>query len=160
MYPYDKLHNGISKRYSIIGKYCGACPLKEGCLPKNYNKRSRFMFRSPYQDEIDKVKKRQKTAHFKNKLYERQWKIEGLFAEAKQNHGLCRTQYRGIQKFQIQCYMTALVQNIKRIIRLILLFLYIFYEKNEIENNIYSFFKYIKFLNKSGVCSQLQIDWM
>jgi hypothetical protein len=30
------------------------------------------------------------TAHFRKKLYERQWKIEGLFAEVKQNHGLRR----------------------------------------------------------------------
>jgi len=48
--------------------------------------------------------------------------------------------------------MTVLAQNIKRIISFILLFLFIFYEKN----NIHLLFKYIKFLNKSRICSWLQ----
>ncbi|MGI4775370.1 MAG: transposase [Janthinobacterium lividum] len=39
----------------------------------------------------------------------RQWKIEGLFAKAKENHCLRRAKYRGINKFQIQCYMIALI---------------------------------------------------
>lgn len=45
---------------------------------------------------------------------ERSWKIEGIFAEAKENHGLDRARYRGRAKMQIQAYMTAIVQNVKR----------------------------------------------
>jgi len=37
---------------------------------------------------VDLIRKRQTTAYFKSKLRERQWKIEGLSGEAKQNHGL------------------------------------------------------------------------
>jgi len=44
----------------------------------------------------------------------RKWTIEGLFAEAKQFHGLRRARYRGLQKVSIQALMTAMVQNIKR----------------------------------------------
>jgi hypothetical protein len=44
------------------------------------------------------------------------WKMEGLFAEAKQNHGLSRARYRGRSKVQIQAYLSATVQNLKRLI--------------------------------------------
>ena len=40
--------------------------------------------------------------------------MEGVFAEAKDNHGLDRARYRGRAKMQIQAYMIAIVQNIKR----------------------------------------------
>jgi hypothetical protein len=49
------------------------------------------------------------------------WKIDGLFAEAKDNHGLARAKYRGRAKVQIQAYLTATVQNLKRLVFLLLL---------------------------------------
>lgn len=52
-----------------------------------------------------------------SKLKERMWKIEGIFAEAKQLHGLSKARYRGIEKVQIQAYMVASVQNVKRLIK-------------------------------------------
>ena len=73
------------------------------------------MYRNPHQDEIDRVRWRQGTLHFKKKLIERSWKIEGLFAEAKVHHGLRKVKYRGLSKVQIQFYMTAMVQNFKRL---------------------------------------------
>jgi len=122
LYPYDKLEHGIIKRYRIKGGHCKTCTLRETCLPDKYQNRSRFIYRSPHQDEIDGVRFRQNTADFKNKLKERQWKIEGLFAEAKENYCLRRAKYRGIHKFQIQCYMIALVQNFKRLLSFIFVF--------------------------------------
>ena len=41
--------------------------------------------------------------------------MEGLFGEAKENHGLRRTKYRGLVNAQIQFYLTALTQNLKRV---------------------------------------------
>ena len=76
--------------------------------------RARFVYRSPHQDEIDKVRKRQTTPTFKKRLIERKWKVEGLFGEAKENHCLRRVKYRGLAKVQIQFFMIALAQNVKR----------------------------------------------
>ena len=56
---------------------------------------------------------------FGAKLAERMWKIEGLFAEAKQNHCLSRAKYRGRSKVQIQAYLCAIVQNLKRLLFLL-----------------------------------------
>ena len=55
---------------------------------------------------------------FRMTLSERMWKIEGLFAEAKQNHNLSRAKYRGTSKVQIQAYLSAIVQNLKRLVAL------------------------------------------
>jgi transposase len=40
---------------------------------------------------------------------------EHLFAEAKQNHGMDRARYRGLNPLQEQLYLTASVQNLKRL---------------------------------------------
>jgi hypothetical protein len=53
---------------------------------------------------------------FCQKISERMWKMEGLFAEAKQNHCLARAKYRGRPKVQIQAYLIAIVQNLKRLL--------------------------------------------
>jgi hypothetical protein len=37
-------------------------------------------------------------------------------AEAKQLHGLSRAKYRGRSKVQIQAYLCAIVQNLKRLL--------------------------------------------
>lgn len=44
--------------------------------------------------------------------------LQGLFAEAKQYHGLRRARYRRLNNVSIQALMTALAQNIKRITKL------------------------------------------
>jgi Transposase DDE domain len=53
---------------------------------------------------------------FKQNVSERMWKMEGLFAEAKQNDCLARAKYRGRTKVQIQAYLIAIVQNLKRLL--------------------------------------------
>lgn len=55
----------------------------------------------------------EKTEEFKKVLGGRQWKMERIFAEAKDDHGLSRARYRGRAKMQIQAYMTAKAQNLK-----------------------------------------------
>ncbi|MEW8645695.1 MAG: transposase [Candidatus Thiodiazotropha endolucinida] len=42
--------------------------------------------------------------------------MEGLFGEAKDNHCLRRTRYRGMANAQIQFYLTALTKNLKRVV--------------------------------------------
>ena len=55
---------------------------------------------------------------FGQKMSERMWKMEGLFAEAKQYHNLARAKYRGRRKVQIQAYLSAIAQNLKRLVAL------------------------------------------
>ena len=111
--PYEKTDRGI-KRYRIVGGLCRTCSLKESCLPEKQKHRARFLFRNPLQGEIDSVRRRMPTNTFIKKQIERKWKIEGMFAEAKDRHCLRRAKYRGRSKVQIQLYLTAIVQNLKR----------------------------------------------
>ena len=45
--------------------------------------------------------------------------MEGLFAEAKNFHGLGRARFRRRHNMQIQAYMIATVQNLKRMVRVL-----------------------------------------
>jgi hypothetical protein len=53
---------------------------------------------------------------FLERASERMWKCEVLFAESKQYHCLARAKYRGRSKVQIQAYLCAIVQNLKRLL--------------------------------------------
>lgn len=90
------------------------CPRRSRCLPNTQKHRARFVYRSPHQDEINRVRKRQTTHQFKRRQAERRWKIEGLFAEGKQYHNLRRTRYRGLSKVQIQFFLVAIALNCNR----------------------------------------------
>ncbi|MFT5303419.1 MAG: hypothetical protein ACI814_004238, partial [Mariniblastus sp.] len=88
---------------------------------KGYDKR--FILRNVNQELFEELTTQMNDPTFKQKMSERMWKIEGLFAEAKDNHGLARAKYRGRAKVQIQAYLTATVQNLKRLVFLLLLLL-------------------------------------
>ena len=77
------------------------------------------MLRSLDQDLFEQVQAKMEEPEFGKKLSERMWKMEGLFAEAKQNHCLSRAKYRGRSKVQIQAYLSAMVQNLKRLLFLL-----------------------------------------
>ena len=47
------------------------------------------------------------------------YKIERKFGEAKLGHGLSRCRYLGLLKFGMQAYFTALVLNLKRMVRIL-----------------------------------------
>lgn len=47
------------------------------------------------------------------------YKIERKFGEAKQGHGLGRCRYIGKMKFAYQALLTAMVLNLKRMVRLL-----------------------------------------
>ena len=115
LYPYEKIERGSVKRYRVTGGHCRACPIASRCLPDNLKFRARFVYRGIHQDEVEAVRRRQRTATFRQRLVERKWKIEGLFGEAKQNHSLRRARYRGLSKVQIQFFMTAIALNCKRV---------------------------------------------
>jgi len=116
LYPYEKAEKNSVKRYRVTGGHCRTCPTSEECLPDGQKHRARFVYRGLQQDEIEAVRRRQSTTTFRGRLIERKWKIEGLFGEAKQNHGLRRARYRGLAKVQIQFFLIAIALNCKRVI--------------------------------------------
>jgi Transposase DDE domain len=68
------------------------------------------------QDLFEQVQAQMEQPTFLERASERMWKCEGLFAESKQYHCLARAKYRGRSKVQIQAYLCAIVQNLKRLL--------------------------------------------
>ena len=63
------------------------------------------------------IPKNTKTFNGKRLYNWRKETIERSFAEAKENHGLRYARMLGIQNMREQCFLTAAVQNIKRLIK-------------------------------------------
>ena len=106
------------KRYASRSGQCRDCPLASTCPAKTRPTApyTRFVLRPFDQDVFDEVQAQMNEPKFRKRASERMWKCEGLFAEAKENHNLARARYRGRPKVQIQAYLTAIVQNLKRLV--------------------------------------------
>ena len=70
-----------------------------------------------WQDDLDDITAFTKTLNGKRLYNWRKETIERSFAEAKENHGLRYARMLGIQNMREQCFLTAAVQNIKRLIK-------------------------------------------
>jgi hypothetical protein len=71
----------------------------------------RRSFHEPY---LERVRAYVDTPAFKRAMRKRSIWVEGLFAEAKQWHGLHRFRLRGLTNVNIQALMVATGQNLKR----------------------------------------------
>lgn len=113
MYP-NKNSNGFT-RYVIREKKCVGCPMFETCFKdvKLKGRISKRIQRADHQDHFDSLHRRMPTPNFKKKWGERSWKIEGINAELKDNHGLRRANYRSRANVQIQVYLISTVFNLK-----------------------------------------------
>jgi transposase len=116
LYPYNKSYAG-SMMYHSKTKDCKDCVLSKHCQARRkQNKFIRYVIRNIHQALFETVKQEMTTLNFLNHLSERMWKAEGIMFEAKHCHGLKRAKYRSLTKVQIQTWMTASVQNMKRLI--------------------------------------------
>ena len=112
------------KRYVIDVSNCEDCQHSQHCSARTKKQsRQRIVMRNRNQDLFEEVQTRMRDPTFRLRMSERMWKMEGLFAEAKENHGLARARYRGRSKVQIQSYLSAMVLNLKRLVFLFLLLL-------------------------------------
>lgn len=118
LYPHKKAYRG-SIKFRMLGGHCKGCVLEKKCLPPKQQHRSLFIDLSVHEKYIELARRKMQSEEFKGKLIERRWKIEGLFGEGKSLHGLRRAKMRGRAKVQIQFYLTAMVQNYKRVVGLI-----------------------------------------
>lgn len=74
------------------------------------------MTRNKYAELYEQMKAEMEQPSFKEKLYERMRKIEGVMNELKNYHDLKRAQYRGLENTQIQAYLAAMALNIKSVV--------------------------------------------
>ena len=71
-------------------------------------------------DNMKKVKqKKDKNKHYLH-LKRLRYKVEQKFAEAKKRHGLRKARFRGKWKVHLQCLITYLTMNLKRIVNILI----------------------------------------
>ena len=100
--------------YRSDKKLCNACPVKSKCTK---SKSGRHIFRSFYQEYVEKVKTYHPTPEYQKTLSKRAFWVEPLFGEAKDFHWLRRFRLRGLLKVNIEGVMIAAGQNLKRLIK-------------------------------------------
>lgn len=90
---------------------CRTCPLKRQCTDAV----RRSVKVSRHHGGLVRLRADSKTEDFKALYASRAPVIEGVFAEAKQWHGLYRARRRGLCKMRVQCLLIAAVINLKRL---------------------------------------------
>jgi transposase len=103
--------------YISKSKDCTSCPLASGCAAKVRNKSgSRVVSRNRNAELFKQIREKMERDEFKQKMYQRMWKLEGIMNELKNCNGLGRANYRGLDNVRVQGYMAAIAINIKRIV--------------------------------------------
>ena len=106
-------HTSRPRQYFCDSKVCSACSRREECFGKSMKRR--MVDRHVWQDALDRVMYFTKTPQGARIYAWRKETIERSFAEAKENHGLRFARMLGIQNMREQCFLTAAVQNMKRL---------------------------------------------
>lgn len=92
------------------------CKYRSKCMRTNSDN-PKDIGRSIYQEYTDFQLSKKDDLQWRIFMRKRKSIIEGSFADAKSNHGLRKAKYRGIKKVQEQALMTAIVQNIKKLVK-------------------------------------------
>ena len=110
--PISKTAQETGNLYIFSTTSCKRCPQISNCLKPN-NGRIRVFVSDDYRLALlDNIPAR------KDAIVKRRW-IERKFGEAKKWHALHRARYRGRWRVAIQVFMTFMVLNVKRMIRLL-----------------------------------------
>lgn len=104
--------------YTFDKETCLNCPKKETCLGKNKENRAKRytikLLSIAHKEQYDF----EQTEYFNKTLREERYKIEAKNAETKLAHGLCKARTVGLSGVRVQSYLTHIVTNLKRIIKL------------------------------------------
>ena len=115
------------REYYSNAKLCAHCPRREKCFSEKAKRR--LVTRHVWQDALDDVDAFTCTPAGRKLYAWRKQSIELSFAEAKENHGLRFARMLGIQNMREQCFLTAAIQNLKRLVKAFdSLFLSLFYK--------------------------------
>ena len=105
------------REYYCDTKTCQACPNRNECLSPSANRRQ--VTRHVWQDWLDKATAFAKTPNGKRLYRWRKETIEPSFAESKENHGLRYARMVGIDNVREQCFLTDVVQNMKKMAKVL-----------------------------------------
>ena len=119
-------YNGTGWQYRFSRTACRQCPLLNRCMSHLPEKNGRSVIKNDYEADYKAARERAKTVRYAEvrKLHPR---IERKFANIMRYHNGRRTRYRGSNRVKIQYFVTAMVINIKRMVRQLSLATYYFF---------------------------------
>jgi transposase len=105
--------------YSCDGGVCGTCELRGQCVVSSDPDAVRQVtrFDTPY---VELAQAACGSRQGQRLLKKRQTCMEGLFGQAKSQHGLDRARLRGLAKMHIQGLLTAMVLNVKKLLQAVI----------------------------------------
>ncbi len=109
---FNKAKNSMT--YRTDRKICPQCRHFGICTP---SEKGRRIQRSIYKEHIDWADNCLTKHERKRLMSRRQYKAEGSFADAANNHGFKRMRFRGIEKAKIQNLMITAIQNLRKLMR-------------------------------------------
>jgi Transposase DDE domain len=105
-------------KYVYKPSQCAGCPLREECLQNPQSKLGRTVIKNDYEAEYRKVEEKAKTPQYQETRRTHP-KIERKLNEVARHQGARRACLRGLRKVHTQAVLTALVVNVKRIVKLL-----------------------------------------
>jgi transposase len=115
---HERNSNDTGVKFRFAKKQCGACPLRGQCLA-NANTASRSVIKNEYEAEYRAAQAKARTPEYAQVRREHP-AIERKLSELVRRHDLRHARYRGLPKILRQGWLTALVVNLKRLVRLVL----------------------------------------
>jgi transposase len=107
----DEREQRHRRKYAALRSECRVCAWKPCCT--RYSRRELKV--GVHHSALIELRADSHTESFKRLYRSRAPVIEGVFAEAKQWHGLSRAWRRGLRKMLVQCLLVSAVINLKRL---------------------------------------------
>jgi hypothetical protein len=114
---YERNAHDTGTKFRFSKKHCGGCPLRAECLANPATK-SRTVIKNDYEPEYRAAQAKARTPEYARVRQEHP-AIERKLGELVNRHDLRHARYRGLPKVRWQGLLTALVVNLKRMVRLL-----------------------------------------
>jgi transposase len=114
----ERVEKDTGWKFTFKHSQCAGCPLREQCLQNPQTKKGRVVIKNDYDAEYRRVAEKAKTPEYEQTRRQHP-KIERKLGEMARHHGARRACYRGEAKVLVQAVLTAMVVNIKRIMKLL-----------------------------------------
>lgn len=101
------------RQYHSDPAICSHCPKREQCTQNRDH--TKILTRHVWEDSKERLDAHRLTEKGKHIYKRRKETVERSFADAKQLHGYRYARFRGLDRVQMQCLLTAAAQNMKKI---------------------------------------------
>ena len=113
-----RTRQGTGYRYQFKTSQCAACPLRPECLANPASPRGRVVVKNDYEAEYAQVEAKARTPEYQQTRRTHP-KIERKLNEMVRHHRSRRAYFRGRARVLTQAVLTALVVNVKRMVKLL-----------------------------------------